>query len=138
MRYLILSLCCLALTACANWGSSSVYRYDHVVAVNLTGGTVSDLRIDVLGTDKSISCDLVKDSAICDQRFGARRYPVAGLEVSWTHVDGSRRTETANPHIPAYFTFSWPLRVIIEINPDGSLESFHEQDDRDGGVFFVS
>lgn len=136
MKHLILTLCCLAATGCANWGYNPIYRYNEVLAVNLAGATIGDVRIAVLGTDKSFGCDSVNKAAMCRDYFPDRRYPGAGIELSWTHVDGSRKAETVNPHVPAYFPSAFPLRVVMEINPDGSVESFYEQDERGDGPMF--
>jgi hypothetical protein len=138
MRHLILALCCAATAGCANWGYNPTYRFNEIQAVNLAGAAISDVRVVVLGTDKSVSCDSVNPSAMCHDRFGSRRYPAAGIELSWIHADGSRKSETMNPHIPVYYSATFPLRIVMEINPDGSVKSFYEQEEPGDGPMFDS
>ena len=138
MKHLILILACAAVAGCANWGYNPSYRFNEVLAVNLTGGTISEVRVVVLGMDKSFDCDSVNEFAMCRDYFSYRRYPAEGIELSWTQADGSRNSVTVNPHIPVYFVSSLPLRVVMEINPDGSVKSFYEQEEPGDGPFMSS
>ena len=110
------------------------YYFNEMLVHNLAGDTIQDVSLQVTDSPKSVTCAEVKKSAICDKRFGKRRYPQQGLELSWTHPDGSRKSETVNPHVPAYFTNAASLRIVLEIREDGSVKSYYEQDEpgRDG------
>jgi hypothetical protein len=135
MKLLILALACLTATGCASWEYNPIYRFNEIVAVNLTGDTISEVEIAVLGTADTLSCQSVNQFAICQKYFGAPRYPGQGLELSWTQADGQRNSTSVNPSVPAYFVVAFPLRIVLEINPDGSVKSFFEQDERGDGPF---
>ena len=127
----------LVLAGCATGSYSPFYFYNEVHVHNLSGGSIADVNVVVGQNGRSFYCDQVNQNALCDDRFGKRRYYQDGIELSWTHPDGSRKTETMNPNIPIYFVSGVPLRVIIEVLEDGSVKPYFEQDEpgRDGGVF---
>lgn len=122
----------LLLTACVS-GYNPGYYYNEVQVVNLTGGVITDVSLRVVDS-RTLACDEVLMHAMCDERFGKRRYPQLGIELAWTHPDGERRTDSFGPRIPAYYSASFPLRIVMEVNPDGSVKPFYEQDEpsRDG------
>ena len=132
MKKLFMALVGLVLVGCA--GYNPMYFYNEVHVHNLSGGSISDVLVQVGENGRRISCDQVNKNALCDDRFGKKRYYQNGIELSWTHPDGSRKTETMNPHVPVYFVSGAPLRVIIEILEDGSVNPYFEQDEpgRDG------
>ena len=135
MRYLTLTLFSLLVAGCANWGYNPSYYYNEVLAVNLSGGTISQVSVDVLGVEKPFECESVNKSAMCRDYFGRRRYPAAGIVLTWTHPDGERKSAVVNPHIQAYFVVSLPLRIVMEINPDGSVKSYYEQEEPGDGPY---
>ena len=53
------------------------------------------------------------------------------------HPDGSRKAETLNPPVPAYYYSSLPLQISAEINEDVSVRPFYKQEEpgRDGSIF---
>lgn len=137
MRYLILSLVCLSMAGCANWEYKPTYRFNEVQAVNLSGSTITEVRVAVVGSEKSVSCDSVNQFAMCQDYFNSTRYPALGVELSWIRADGERSTVIENPHIPAYFPTAFPLRIVLEINPDGSVKSFYEQEEPGDRPFLI-
>ena len=118
----------LLLGACVS-GYNPGYFFNEVQVVNLTGGTITDVSIRVIGSEKSLACDEVYNFAMCDDRFGKRRYPQQGIELGWTHPDGSRRSESFGPGVPVYFSSSFPLRIVVEIDADGAVKPFYEQEE---------
>ena len=135
MKYLSVILACLSMAGCANWGYNPSYRFNEVLAVNLSGASISDVRVSVMGSAIAYSCDSVNEFAMCRDYFNYRRYPAAGIELSWTHADGERHSTTVNPDIPVYFSTAFPLRIVMEINPDASVKSFYEQEEPGDGPF---
>lgn len=119
-------------------GYNPTYFFNEVQVVNLTGGTIEEVSVSVVNSPKTLSCDQVAKNALCDDRFGKRRYPQQGIELSWLHGDGSRRSEQTNPAVPVTFSPSFPLRVMLEIDEKGTVKAFFEQEEpgRDGGSFF--
>ena len=126
----------LLLAGCAT-GYNPPRNFNYVQVVNLSGGEIRDVSLTVVGTKKTIACQQVAKNAICDQRFGVRRYPLQGLELGWEHPDGSRKSQALNPPVPAYYYASLPLQIYTEINEDGSVRPFYKQEEpgRNGSVF---
>ena len=135
MKKFIILFATLTITACATGNYSPSYRFNQLQVHNLTGGSIADVEVVVLESDRSNACDEVNYNAICDRRFGNRPLPQQGIELSWIHTDGSRKTETFNPHVPIYFSTAFPLRIVMEIDADGNVNPFYEQDEPDGPLF---
>lgn len=132
-----MALAVLVLAGCATGGYRPFYFYNEVHVHNLSGGSITDVNVTVDQNRRKIYCDQVNKNALCDDRFGKRRYYQEGIELSWTDLDGIRKTETMNPNVPIYFVNGIALRVIIEIREDGSVNPYFEQDEpgRDSGRY---
>ena len=120
------------LTAACAGGYNPTYYFNEIQVVNLSGATISKVNLRISGSDKTLSCDEVANNAICHDHFAKRRYPQQEIDLSWTHGDGSQKSQQLTPAIPAYFRPVFGLRVMLEINEDGSVESYFEQDEPDG------
>jgi len=129
MRKLIILLSSIATVACAT-GYNPTYRFNEIQVVNLSGSTIEDVGVRVIDSEKALNCDEVAKNAICDDRFGMRRFPQQGIELSWTHPDGNRKSEVLTPKIPITLQPATPLRIVMEVNEDGSVNPFFEQESR--------
>ena len=127
MKQILLALGGLALAGCS--GYNPAYFYNEVHVHNLSGGSIEDVNVIVGEKGRRFSCEQVNKNALCDDRFGKRRYYQDGIELSWTHPDGIRMSESMNPDIPIYSVSGVPLRVIIEVREDGSVKPYFEQDE---------
>jgi len=136
MKKLVTLLACGLMTACAISYNPS-YSFNEVQVVNLTGATITDVRWQVINTSKALSCPEVAKFAMCADRFPYRRYPQQGIELSWNHVDGSRKSNMPNPPVPAYFLTSFPLRIVMELSEDGNVKAFYEQDEPGRDDFYI-
>jgi hypothetical protein len=134
MKNLIVLLACGLMTACATDYYNPSYYFNNVQPVNHTGATITDVGWLVVNSTKARSCPEVAKFAMCADRFPKRRYPQQGIEISWTDAEGSRKSHLPNPSVPVYFSTAFPLRVVMELNEDGSVKTFYEQDEpgRDG------
>ena len=112
------------------------YRFNNVQAVNLTGGIIRDVDIIIVDSPKTLACEEVNANAMCAERFPYRPYPQQGVVLSWTHTDGERKSESANPRVAVYFNSAFPLRVVMEIRADGSVKTFYEQDEPGRAVYY--
>ena len=129
----LLSTLLLALTSVACVTTyKPTYDYNEIQVVNLTGATITDVNLRVGGSERSLSCDEVLKNALCDDRFGKRRYPQQGLELSWVQADGKQQSQQLAPAIPAYFVTAFPLRIILETREDGTAKAYYEQDEPGG------
>ncbi len=139
MNKFILLVGSLVLAGCVT-GYNPAYFYNEVHVHNLSGGSIENVSVRVGENGRSFACEQVNKNALCDDRFGKKRYYQNGIELNWTHPDGSRKNALVNPSIPAYFVSSVPLRVIIEILEDGTVKPYFEQDEpgRDGGFYLGS
>ncbi len=127
MKKLSILLLSVASVACAT-GYNPSYIYNEIQVVNLSTATITDVNLRVKGSDKTLNCEAVAKNALCDAHFGKRRYPQQEIELSWTHADGSQKSQQLMPAIAAYFGTGTPLQLIMEINEDGSVKPFFKQD----------
>lgn len=133
MKKSIILLACGFMTACVS-GYNPGYYFNEVQVVNLTGATIEDVNLQVINSAQAISCPEVAKFAMCADRFGKKFYPQQGLELGWSHPDGSRKSDSPSPAIPAFFASAIPLRIVLEVREDGTVKAFYEQDEpgRDG------
>ena len=136
MKKLIIVLAAGFLSACVT-GYNPRYYFNEIQVVNQAGATIQDVSLRVLGSPKALSCAEVAKFAMCADRFGKRVYPQQGIELSWTHPDGSRKSDTPNLHIPVFFNAAFSLRIVIEVREDGSIKTFYEQDEPGRDGFFI-
>jgi hypothetical protein len=134
MKKLSILLFSVLTVACVT-GYNPTYYFNEIQVVNLSGATITNVSMRVKGSDKTLSCEEVTKNRLCHDRFGKRLYPQQEIELSWTHSDGSQKSQQLNPGIPAYYFPVFALRVMLEINEDGSVKSFFEQDQPDGSIF---
>lgn len=137
MNKLVVLAACGFIGACAS-GYNPAYYFNEVQVVNLSGADIQNVSLRVIDSSKVLSCTEVAKFAMCHDRFGRKRYPQQGIELSWTHVDGSRRSDTPNPHVPAYYSPALALRIVMEIAEDGSVKTFYEQEEPGRGTLFDS
>jgi len=132
MKYLTLLISGVLLAGCATPYNPG-YRFNRVEVVNLAGAPLKSLSWNVVGSGRAMNCSEVAPNSICTDYFPQRRYPLAGIEVDWTHVDGERRSEVLNPPVPAYFYTTFPLEIYLEIDAEGVINAFYRQNEPDGG-----
>ncbi len=137
MNKLIVLAACGFIGACAG-GYNPVYYFNEVQVVNLSGADIRDVSLRVIDSPKVLDCEAVAKFAMCHDRFGRKRYPQQGVELSWTHADGSHRSDTPNPHVPTYYSPAFALRIVMEIAEDGSVKTFYEQEEPGRGTLFDS
>ncbi len=126
MKILSILLLSVLIVACAT-GYNPTYYFDGIQVANLSGAAISNVNLSITGSDKTLSCDEVAKNALCHDRFGSHRYPQQVIELSWTRGDGSQKSQQLTPPIPAYYSLGRPLRLMLEINEDGSVKPFFEQ-----------
>jgi hypothetical protein len=105
-----------------------MYNFHEIRVANLSGATITDVNLRVTGSDKTLNCDVVAKNAQCQAYFGKRRYPKQGIELSWTDGDGSKKSQQSNPAIAAYFGTAASLILLLDINEEGSVETYFKQD----------
>ena len=125
MKILTLLSLSVLLVAC-NAGYSPRYYFHNVEVANLTGGEIKNVEAQV--GERNLQCDRVANNAICDKRWGKRPYPDGGFSLSWQDSNGQQFTEQLSPPVPVTLSPSRSLRVLTEINPDGSIKVTFKQD----------
>lgn len=132
----ILSILLLgSLSVACVTGYNPTYYFNEVQAVNLSGATIEDVKIIVVDSNKILSCEEVAKHAMCSDLFNRHRYPQQGVELSWNHPDGKRKSEVFNPAIPVTYNSAFPLRIVMEIRKDGTVKIFYEQEEPRGAIF---
>ena len=135
MKILFIVVASLVTVSCATGGYNPTYRFNQLQVHNLSGKQIEDVSVRVAGSEKAIQCDQVAANAICNEKFNNRPYPKQGIELSWIHEDGNRRTEIFDPAVPATFNRVFPLRIVMEVDTDGAVNPFYEQDEPSGAIF---
>jgi hypothetical protein len=131
MKKIIVLLMSFITTACVT-GYNPTYWFNEVQVVNLSGSAITDVKVRVVDTMKSYGCEEVAQFALCRDYFGKRQYPQQGIELSWTHPDGSSKSELLGASIPVYYNAAFPLRIVMEVLEDGSVKIFYEQEEPSG------
>ena len=135
IKVLVLILVSFSTLACAT-GYTPRYYFNEVLAVNLTSATITEVTVNIADWPRPLSCEDVAKNAMCADRFAKRRYPNQGIELSWTHTDGSRKSDSFAPAVPITFNPAFALRIVMEINADGSVKAFYEQDEPGGVIYY--
>jgi len=128
MKKHLIVLLSLSTLACAT-GYNPRYYFNEVQVVNLSMGMIADVRVGFVGSPRTLACDEVAKFAMCADRFNRRFYPQEGIELSWTHTDGSRKSDLFSPAIPVTYNPVFALRIVMEVNADGSVKPFYEQEE---------
>jgi hypothetical protein len=134
MKIISILLFSVLSVACVT-GHNPTYYFNEIQVVNLSGATISKVNLRFSGSDKTLSCDEVVKNALCHDRFNKLRYPQQEIDLSWTHGDGSQKSQQLMPAIAAYFSTVFGLRVMLEINEDGSVKAYYKQDEPGGSMF---
>ena len=121
---------CLVLAACTT-GYNPRYRYNEVQVVNLSTETITDVRLEIVDSPKNLACDEVLMHAMCADRFNRHWYPQQGFRLSWKQPDQGHQQDLVSPAIPLTYNSVFPLRIVMEIKPNGSVKVFYEQDEPD-------
>lgn len=132
MKQMLIAMLSFSTLACVT-GYNPRFHFNEIQVVNLSTGMIEDVGVVFVGSPKTLGCDEVARHAMCADRFGRRYYPQQGIELSWTHTDGSRRSDIFSPLIPATYNAAFPLRIVIEVNANGSAKAFYEQDEPNRG-----
>jgi hypothetical protein len=128
MKKLSILLFSFLSVACASNGYNPSYVFNQLQVVNLTESTITDVNLQIGGSDRSVSCDEVAKNAICNKNFGKRRYPQQVDELSWTDASGTPRSQQVSQKFAAYYDVALAFRLVIEIHEDGSVKPIVEQD----------
>ena len=128
MKISLILILTLLTTACVT-GYNPRYTFNEIQVVNLSAALIVDVRAVIAGSPKNIACGEVVKNAMCADRFPKHMYPQQGIQLSWTHTDGSRKSGLFTPAIPVTYNAVFPLRIVMEIDADGSVKAFYEQDE---------
>jgi hypothetical protein len=127
MKTLLVTLFCLTLAACAG-GYNPRYYYSNIEVANLSGGTITNVEVQIGVDGRNLRCESVAKNALCQERFGKRPYPQQDIQLSWQDSEGNLQSTAMNPHLPATLSPSWALRIMLDILEDGSVKAYFKQD----------
>ena len=128
MKMITLLLSSLVLVSCAG-GYNPRYYYSNIEVANLSGGDIGNVVIQIGADGRNLRCEAVAKNALCQERFGKRPYPQQTIELSWQDSAGNAQSGQVNPKIPVTFSPALSLRVLVDIQEDGSLKAQFKQDD---------
>jgi hypothetical protein len=121
MKTTLFALSCLTLVACAT-GYTPRVLYGYVEVANHTGGTITNVELQVGADGRNLRCDAVTKNRICYERFGRRRYPNQTIDLSWQDSAGELQSRQLNPKVPATVSSTKSQRLLMRIKEDGSVE----------------
>jgi hypothetical protein len=121
MKTTLFALSCLTIVACAT-GYTPRVLYGYVEVANHTGGTITNVELQVGADGRNLRCDAVTKNRICYERFGRRRYPDQTIDLSWQDSAGELQSRQLNPKIPMTISSGVPQRLLMRIKEDGSVE----------------
>lgn len=125
MKFISLLLSGLLLAAC-NAGYDPRYYYNSIEIANLSGADISN--VELLIGERELKCATVARNALCQERFGKRPYPKQAMQLGWQDGSGNQQMQRPNPPVPVTMTPAWPLRLQLDIQPDGSVKAKFRQE----------
>jgi hypothetical protein len=125
VKVLALLLVAMLLAGC-KLGQQPRYYYSDIEAANLTGSEIRNVKIEI--GPRELSCASVANFAQCQDRFGKRPYPPEPIRISWQDSNGQQQMQQPNPPIPLTYSPAIALRVLLEINADGTVKAHFRQD----------
>ncbi|MCP4982782.1 MAG: hypothetical protein GY935_20075 [Gammaproteobacteria bacterium] len=121
----ILLISCLTVSCAMRYDPT--YNYNYIQIANLTGATVTQVRLRVGESGRSLSCDRVSNNSLCDEHFGRRNYRRQVIDLNWIDGDGSPKSQQLRPRISSTYSFGSPLQIMVEISNDGTVKSYFHQ-----------
>ena len=121
MKKLIIVVSSFLVVACVT-GYTPRYIYSEIQVVNLSGATINDVQVRIGGSGRTLNCERVDDNRICYDSFGRRPFPQQGIDLSWTHGDGSQKSQQLTPKFPIYLSGPTPLGLLLHIDETGSVD----------------
>ena len=127
-NYIIVALA-LLLSACAAGSKyEPTYTYNEILIVNNSKELIQEVSISSAATGRSFSCGNIAPLGICSNKTGKRSFKESPFRVDWVFGNNARRTDELSPAVPAYYQPGLPLRVVLEISPQGEISAHFEQD----------
>jgi hypothetical protein len=127
MKKLSVLITSLFLSSCAT-SYNSDYFYNEILIINNAGILVQDVTISAGETGRMFSCGNIAPRGICSDKFPQRRYMKNPIRIAWVFGNTTGQTEAFVLEVPATFTTAFPLRGVLEIDPQGSISAYFQQD----------
>jgi len=117
------------ITACASSGNyAPIYTYDEFLVNNNSNQPIPSLKVTFSDSEPGLSCENIAALGICTVRFANRRYMESPFSVDWAFGNNPSRVDELNLKVPAYFTLGPPLRMVLEISPQGEISAHFEKE----------
>jgi len=130
MRVFSLILVSLMMSACATgMGKDPLFKYADIQIANLTGATISNVRIEVGPGGRTLECASVLYNELCQQRFNAIPYPDQPVQLSWVGSNGTQNSKQLLLQVLPEFPPGIILQIVVNIKSDGSVQSSLQPDD---------
>ncbi len=89
---------------------------------------VQDVTITATGSNRIFSCGNIAPRGICSNRMPRRTYKRNPVKVDWVFGNVARQTSEFILEVPATMEIGLPLRGVLEINEQGNISAYFEQD----------
>jgi hypothetical protein len=124
MRVFGLILASLMMSACATgMNENPLYKYADIQIANLTGATISNVKIEVGPGGYTLACASVLNNELCQKQFNEIPYPDQPIQLSWVGSNGSQMSKQLSPEILPQFPPGIILQIVINIRSDGSVDA---------------
>lgn len=117
----------LLLSSCAT-SYDPLYFYNEILVINKSRELIRDVTIGAVETNRMFSCGNIAPLGICADKFPMRQYMKSPIRIAWVFGSFARQTDEFVLEVPATFVIEFPLRGVLEIQPDGSLSAYFQQD----------
>ena len=117
----------LLLSSCAT-SYESLYSYNEILIINRSRELIQDVTISAGATNREFSCGNIAPRGICSDKFPQRPYMKNPIRISWVFGNIAGETSEFILEVPETFSTSIPLRGVLEINPQGSISAYFQQD----------
>ncbi len=129
MKKTVVVMSVILVAACAGTNRPS-YSVNEILLVNNSREVLREVKVSVPSTRRSFSCGSVAPLGICGNKIPRRRYEYNPIRVEWTFGNRSRSTGEFIVQVPDTFSAELPLRGVLAVSQDGSIEAYFEQDPR--------
>lgn len=104
------------------------YYYNEIVIHNKTAIPVKNVTIRAPNTQSVFSCGYIAPGTFCSNKFQKRIYQGNPIKIGWELHGNKQTTNEFVLKLPAGLQKTRPFRGVLDINPNGSIRTYIEQD----------
>ena len=118
----------LLLGGCASVPVGPTYYYNEVVVLNQSRYVVRDVQISATNSGRVFGCGNIAPRGICSNKFRPQVYRGSPVRVTWGFGETAMRSEFFELALPPSSVAELPLRGVLVIGANGSVQAYLQQD----------